>query len=224
MISNYHTASSGPGEGNYYEYSMAGFDDTPKEQARTTSKSKNSSGSGSGKNKKAAAAVAPKKRGMRGRFFGGRNRKNSSGSNSNSNSSVSSHEGGQSLSYSTGSDVYSLGETTNDSSQFSGILKVLDEEDRKQFLLANGGGSMHSNTRQYYGTKSGLSSANSAGGQSSVGGASLQYSDSDTSYTGRSRASRSQQGSQRSLSSVDYSTDADSHLEGSKLIQMLLDE
>lgn len=204
MISNYHTASGPPGA-SYY---MAGFDDHHEDNYNNNNNSSKNSAS-----KKGVTNIKNKnKRGMRSRFFGGgRNKKGSNNGNGNEMkmklmSSSDASQGGQSLSYSSASSVQSIGETTA-SSHFSGILRVLDDEDEKELLR-----------RQYY-TKQNSS------GQVSVGGSSLQYSDSDTSYT-TGRGSRASRGgaSQRSVSSMDYSTDQESQLEGSKLIQMLLDE
>ena len=106
-------------------------------------------------------------------------------------------------------------------------LKVLEAEDRiaatggKNRLGASLGGSQPQTQQQHKRVPS--------AGQSVA--SSLNYSDSDASYT-RFGGSSSRGGggssamSQRSEESMDYSTDASekSQLEGSKLIQMLLNE
>ena len=195
MISNYHTASGSPASDHYY--TMYDNDDVP------SSTSKNAGAGAAATGKKSIG----KKRGIRGRLFGRKSRGNSVDTVSDM-----SQGGGGSLGYSTSSSVQSTGESTDASSHFSGILKVLEAQDQKELLSLS---STHNRYR-----------SNSAASSAGHSAASLQYSDSDTSYTGRSRMSRDGGGSssQRSVSSFDYSTDADSHLEGSKLIQMLLDE
>ena len=112
------------------------------------------------------------------------------------------------------------------------MIKVLEAEDRiaatrgKNRLGASLGGSQpHPQQQQQQQHHKRVPSA----GQSVA--SSLNYSDSDASYT-RFGGSSSRGGggssamSQRSEESMDYSTDASekSQLEGSKLIQMLLNE
>lgn len=185
MISNYHTASSsGPG-GAYYTFS--GFEN----EVAPSSQRANAAG---GKN----AGKKGARKGMRGFKGWGRGRL-SSGDTIESDGS----NGVQSLTYSAGSSIQSAGETTA-SSEFSGILRVLDAADKKD--LAKGEGV------NYYGRGGGSVAS------------SLNYSDTDgeTSQMGRSKMSRGT--SVASNYSTDYSTDQESQLEGAKLISMLLEE
>lgn len=189
MISNYHTASSGPAGSAYYTFS--GFDDDNVAPA----KNQHNGGKNSSNGKKGG------RRGIRGFKGWGRGRA-SSGETIESDGS----NGAQSLTYSAGSSVQSAGETT-DSSEFSGILKVLDDNDKKEIQKIQEG--------QYY-NKGGT-------GNQSIS-SSLNYSDTDgeTSQMGRTKLIRGT--SVNSNYSTDYSTDQESHLEGSKLISMLMDE
>ena len=243
MISNYHTASSGPAGENDYYYTFGGMDeeDPP---VRTSSTANNNSNSNNNKkthtSKSTSAALKKVAAGGRTRRFGwGRSRTANSntnptpynGSRRSSADTVSAESmGGQSLTYSTGSSIHSIGDsTTSSTSGFSRMIKVLEAEDRiaatggKSRLGASLGGSQPQKQQQQQHKR--VPSA----GQSVA--SSLNYSDSDASYT-RFGGSSSRGGggssamSQRSEESMDYSTDASekSQLEGSKLIQMLLNE
>jgi len=133
------------------------------------------------------------------RGFKGWGRGRGSSNNTLSSDTVSDNsQAGQSLSYSTASSVQSAGESTA-STEFSGMLKALDEADKKDPAKA-----------RYY-----------TGGPASVS-SSLNYSDSETSGHGRGKLSRGT--SVNSNISTDYSTDQESQLEGTKLISVLLDE
>jgi hypothetical protein len=213
MISNYHTASSGP-ENDYY-YTFGGFDEGNPTTSTHQDPSNNRNPTSTPKTTNALKAKKGGGRVRRG--FGwergrqaknGTNSKNAgySGGGRSSGDTVSAESmGGQSLTYSTGSSLQSAGESTA-SSGFSRMLKVLDAEDGKntRMVALNGGGHRR------------VPSA----GQSVA--SSLNYSDSDASY---SRFGRDSGNSQRSVESMDYSTDAsESQLEGSKLIQMLMNE
>lgn len=179
MISNYHTASSGPA---YYTLSSADV--------------KGSAGNSS----------PGGKRTHRRRW--GRGRVNSSDTTSEESNAV------VSLSYSAGSSNQSAGEST-DSSQFSDILRVLDVEDKKELsklerkLLTE---------RAQHGQKGAISIHSAA--------SSLNYSDTDGESTirGIERAKLTRGLSNNSAYSTDYSTDQESQLEGSKLLQGLSDE
>ena len=191
MISNYHTASYYPetsGAAGSAHYTFSGFDSNPVEASKKNTRN------GGGKK-------PGDRRGMRGLRGWGRGRTNSGDTIQSDGSN-----GAQSLSYSTGSSVQSAGEAT-ESSDFSGILKVLDDADRKELAKAQG---------NYHYTRSGSTNHSVA--------SSLYYSDTDgeTSQMGRSKLSRG--ASVNSDFSTDDSTDQESHLEGSKLINMLMDE
>jgi hypothetical protein len=227
MISNYHTASSGP-ESDYYYTFGGGFNDDPTPHKTTSSNAgsqnaKPSHGTAQS-NANHGAAMKQQKKGvgrLRRGFGWGRGNQNVKKSNNNNNTAryggssdtVSGESyGGQSLTYSAGSSMagssmYSMGESTH-SSGFSRMLKVLDAEDSKNIRVGGQGGSNKSHKR--------LTSA----GQSVA--SSLYYSDSDASTSRMSRGAGGM--SQRSLESTDYSTDAESQLEGFKLIQMLTEE
>jgi len=231
MISNYHTASSGP-ESDYY-YTFGGFDDgnpnNPSQGAFPTTGNGRTTGQSLNATTPIASNTATTSKTTKGggrarRTFGwGRGRgKNSSGNGMTSSDTVSAESmGGQSLGYSVGSSQHSIGDSSA-STGFSRMIKVLDAEDAKHQRVAvsnNGGSSL---THPYH--RRVPSAGQSVGGQSAA--SSLNYSDSDASYTrfGVGTLTRSSM-SQRSLESTDYSTDAsESQLEGSKLIQMLMNE
>lgn len=202
MISNFHTSSSGqddyygqPAPGAYYTFS--GFENGTSGKGSTGGGSKD-------KNSK------PKRRGLGARFgrFSGADKRQVVPSSSDTISDMS--HGGQSLSYSVGSSHQSAGEST-DGSDFSGILKVLDAEDRKRL----------SPLEQKLAQDSGLSKRHNRSIQSET--STLNYSDTDDS--GRTPNRGLTRGfSTNSYSSTDYSTDQESQLEGARLLPMLMDE
>lgn len=200
MISNYHTASSGP-DGEYH-YTFGGMEEPAPQQSRS--------------NDNSAVASQKKKGGRLRRGFGwGRGSKGgnkptaSRGRNNADNMTVSGEShGGQSLTYSTGSSFQSVGESSA-STGFSRMIKVLDAED-------------HKNTPR---SSKRVPPGGAAPSTNQSVASSLNYSDSDASYTRFAGARGGGALSQRSMESMDYSTDASgSQLEGSKLIQMLMED
>lgn len=225
MISNYHTASGG--EQNYY---YSGFGDNDDEGgagagAATASKGTKKSKSSPGKNKR-----SPNRRGLFGRKLKqppqprtptrplSKQQQQYRSDTSSMDSNSISHDGGVSLSYSAGSSVQSAGEST-DSSQFDGILKVLELEDSNALtklekkLMTSKNNKNNLNAAAALSTNKSIHSANS----------SLNYSDTDGELSQVSRG-MVRGYSSRSNYSTDYSTDQESALEGSRLMEVLMQD